>query len=145
MRGQFHSGSYRSLIYMCTNVGFVNSSMSVAPLIACIPGAFFQQANARSHVAKIVREFCSAQHMQLLPWPAYSPDMSPIVPLWDLVGPAASKDELLLRIQVIWNSLLQADIQNMFDSMPRHIAALIVAHGGYTKYRYRTLNIVFLL
>ncbi|GFY25322.1 transposable element Tcb2 transposase [Trichonephila clavipes] len=46
-----------------------------------------------------------AKHMQLLPWPAYSPDMSPIEHLWDLVGwrfaqdppPAASKDELLLR------------------------------------------------
>ncbi|GFV94792.1 hypothetical protein TNCV_1027901 [Trichonephila clavipes] len=45
--------------------------------------------------------------MQLLLWPAYSPDMSPIEHVWDLVGrrlardprPAASKDELLLRIQ----------------------------------------------
>ncbi|GFX98710.1 transposable element Tcb1 transposase [Trichonephila clavipes] len=56
--------------------------------------------------------------------PAYSPDMSPIEHVWDLVGrrlsrdprPAASKDELLLRIQAIWNSLPQADIQNLFDS-----------------------------
>ncbi|GFT80391.1 uncharacterized protein TNCV_2184491 [Trichonephila clavipes] len=30
--------------------------------------------------------------------------------------PAASKDEVLLRIQAIWNSLPQADIQNLFDS-----------------------------
>ncbi|GFS48403.1 hypothetical protein TNCV_2297421 [Trichonephila clavipes] len=45
--------------------------------------------------------------MQLLPWPAYSPDMSPIEHVWNLVGwrlardssPAASNDELLLRIQ----------------------------------------------
>ncbi|GFV91112.1 transposable element Tcb1 transposase [Trichonephila clavipes] len=80
--------------------------------------------------------------MQLLPWPAYSPDMSPIEHVWDLVGrrlardprPAASKDELLLRIQAIWNSLPQADIQNLFDSMPRRIAALIAARTGYTKY-----------
>ncbi|GFT19465.1 hypothetical protein TNCV_2533701 [Trichonephila clavipes] len=48
-----------------------------------------------------------AQYMQLLPRPAYSPDMSPIKHVWDLVGrclardpcPAASKDELLLRMQ----------------------------------------------
>ncbi|GFU94860.1 transposable element Tcb2 transposase [Trichonephila clavipes] len=40
-----------------------------------MPGAIFQQDNARLHVAKTVRDFCSAQ---LLPWPAYSPDMSPI-------------------------------------------------------------------
>ncbi|GFX54334.1 transposable element Tcb2 transposase [Trichonephila clavipes] len=50
-------------------------------------------------VAKTVRDFCSAQRMQLLLWLAYSPDMSPIEHVWDLVGlrlardlrPAASK------------------------------------------------------
>ncbi|GFV69631.1 transposable element Tcb1 transposase [Trichonephila clavipes] len=46
-------------------------------------------------------------------WPAYSTDMSPMEPVWDLVGrrlardprPAASKDELLLRIQAITSDL----------------------------------------
>ncbi|GFW23922.1 transposable element Tcb2 transposase [Trichonephila clavipes] len=65
-----------------------------------------RQDNARPHVAKAVRDFCSAQHMQLLPWPVYSPDMSLIEHVWDLVGwrlardprPEASKDELLLHI-----------------------------------------------
>ncbi|GFV13118.1 transposable element Tc1 transposase [Trichonephila clavipes] len=41
-------------------------------------GAIFQQTNARPHIANTFRDFCSAQHMQLLPWPAYSSDMSPI-------------------------------------------------------------------
>ncbi|GFV70678.1 transposable element Tc1 transposase [Trichonephila clavipes] len=98
-----------------------------------IPGAIFQQDNALPHVAKTVRDFCSAQHMQPLPRPANSPDMLPIEHVWDLVGrrlardpcPAASKDELWLRVQAIWNSFPQAHIQNMFDSMPRRIAALI--------------------
>ncbi|GFX66401.1 transposable element Tcb1 transposase [Trichonephila clavipes] len=80
--------------------------------------------------------------MQLLPWPAYSPDMFPTERVWDLVGwrlardPrfTASKDELLLHMQAIWNFLPQADIQNLFDIMPRHFAALIAARGGYIKY-----------
>ncbi|GFW71576.1 hypothetical protein TNCV_2310111 [Trichonephila clavipes] len=101
-----------------------------------------RQDNARSHVAKTVRDLCLAQHMQLLPWPAYSLDMSPIEHVWYWVGrrltrdphSAASKDEPLLHIQTIWNSLPQADIQNLFDSMPRRIAALIAERGGYTKY-----------
>ncbi|GFX83555.1 transposable element Tcb1 transposase [Trichonephila clavipes] len=78
--------------------------------------------------------------------------MSPIEHVWDLVGrrlfrdvlPAASKDELLLRIQAIWNSLPQADIQNLFDSMPRHIAILTAACAGYTKCWFRALDIVFI-
>ncbi|GFV50087.1 transposable element Tcb1 transposase [Trichonephila clavipes] len=68
--------------------------------------------------------------------------MSPIEHVWDLVGrrlthvlrPAASKDELLRRIQAIWNSFSQADIEIMFDSMTYRIAALIPGCGGYTKY-----------
>ncbi|GFX47138.1 transposable element Tc1 transposase [Trichonephila clavipes] len=68
--------------------------------------------------------------------------MSPIEHVWDFVGrrltrdprPAASNDELWLPIQAIWNSLPQADIQNLFYSMPRRVAALTAARGSYTKY-----------
>ncbi|GFX29746.1 transposable element Tcb2 transposase [Trichonephila clavipes] len=69
----------------------------------------WKKHNARPHVAKMVRDFCSAQHMQILPWPAYSPYIPPIEHVWDLVDTrlardprlAASKDELLLRMQAI--------------------------------------------
>ncbi|GFW97178.1 hypothetical protein TNCV_631831 [Trichonephila clavipes] len=40
-----------------------------------IPGVM--QDNAHPHAAKTVRDFCLAQHMQLLPWTAYSPHMLP--------------------------------------------------------------------
>ncbi|GFT90345.1 transposable element Tcb1 transposase [Trichonephila clavipes] len=98
-------------------------------------------------------EAVGSRHIQLPLWQAYSPDRSPIEHVWDLFGrrlardsfPAASKDELLLRIQAIWTSLQLADIQNLFDSMPRRVAALIATHGSNTKYRFRTLNIVILL
>ncbi|GFV35066.1 transposable element Tcb1 transposase [Trichonephila clavipes] len=57
-----------------------------------IPGAIFLKDNARPHVAKIVRDFFSVQHIQLLPWPAYSADMSPIEHVWDLVGRRLAHD-----------------------------------------------------
>ncbi|GFW35680.1 transposable element Tcb2 transposase [Trichonephila clavipes] len=80
--------------------------LEVVPFLQNIPGSIFQQDNPRLHVAKTVRDFCSARHMQLLPWPAYSPDTSPVEHVWDLVvrrlsrdpRPAASKGELLLCI-----------------------------------------------
>ena len=110
----------------------------VIPFLQYIHEAIFQQNNARPQVSKTDRDFFSAQHMQLFPWPVYSPDMSPIEHMWDLVGrnlcPAASKHELWLRIQAIWNFFLQADIQNLVDSMPRRIAAFIKIRGNYTKY-----------
>ncbi|GFV85548.1 transposable element Tc1 transposase [Trichonephila clavipes] len=80
--------------------------LEVVPFLQGMSGAIFKQNNERRHVAKTVRDFCSSLHMQLLLWSAYSPDMSPTEHVWDLVGrclardlrPAASKDELLLRI-----------------------------------------------
>ena len=74
--------------------------------------------------------------MKLLLWSSYFPDMSPIEHVWDLVGGsrlAVPKDELLLLIEAIWNFLPQADIQNLFDSIPRRIAAITGARGGNTK------------
>ncbi|PRD22380.1 UNVERIFIED_CONTAM: tc1a [Trichonephila clavipes] len=89
-----------------------------------IPGPIFRQENARSHIVKTVRDFCSAQHMQLLPWSAYSPDMLPIEHVWVwLVGVS-----LVIRVPQLQN------IQNLFDCMPRRIAVLIAARGGCTKY-----------
>ena len=39
----------------------------VVPFLLGIIGAIFQQDKARAHVTKTVRDFCSSQHMQLLP------------------------------------------------------------------------------
>ena len=43
-----------------------------------------QHDNARRpHVARICTQFLEAENVSVLPWPAYSPDMSPIKPVWD--------------------------------------------------------------
>ena len=43
----------------------------------------FQQDNARPHVAWVVRDSLIQQNVDLLPWPAVSPDLSPIEHVWD--------------------------------------------------------------
>ena len=42
----------------------------------------FQQDNASCHTAKIVKRYFNEENIQLLPWPAVSPDLSPIEHLW---------------------------------------------------------------
>ena len=89
--------------------------------------------------------------MQLLPWSAYWPDMSPSELVWNLIGrhlardpcPLVSKDEFWLRMQIIWNSLPQTDLENLFDAMSHRIAILIAVRSFYTKYWFRTLNFPF--
>jgi hypothetical protein len=43
----------------------------------------FQQDNAQPHAAQVVRDYLTQQHVDLLPWLAVSPDLSPIEHVWD--------------------------------------------------------------
>ncbi|XP_071039863.1 fatty acyl-CoA reductase 1 [Parasteatoda tepidariorum] len=60
-------------------------------------------------VIRTVQSFLASRQVQLLPWPAYSLDISPIEHVWDFSGrrltrdhrPVASTDELWVRIQTI--------------------------------------------
>ncbi|GFS79298.1 transposable element Tc1 transposase [Trichonephila clavipes] len=62
------------------------------PFLQGLPGAVFQQDNVRPHVAKTVKSYLDSQQVQLHPWPAYSPDMSPIEHVWDIVGGRLARD-----------------------------------------------------
>ncbi|GFT89602.1 DDE_3 domain-containing protein [Trichonephila clavipes] len=48
----------------------------VGPFLNGLPGAIFQQDNARPHTARVAQDF--PRHFQILPWPARSPDLSPV-------------------------------------------------------------------
>ena len=82
----------------------------VLPLHQATPHAIFQQDNARPHVIRIVQAFFQRRRVSLLPWPARSPDLSPIEHVWDMVGrrlirqgpPAPTLDALWTRIQPPW-------------------------------------------
>ncbi|GFX40269.1 transposable element Tcb1 transposase [Trichonephila clavipes] len=48
----------------------------VGPFLNGLPGAIFQQDNVRPHTARVAQDFL--RHFQTLPWPARSPDLSPV-------------------------------------------------------------------
>ncbi|GFX84830.1 transposable element Tcb2 transposase [Trichonephila clavipes] len=53
----------------------------VGPCLNGLPGAIFQQDNARPHTARVAQDFL--RPFQTLLWPARSPDLSPVEPVWD--------------------------------------------------------------
>ncbi|GFX98338.1 transposable element Tcb1 transposase [Trichonephila clavipes] len=95
--------------------------------------AIFQQDNARPHVARIVQRFFVNHQIELLPWPARYPDLSPIENMWSMVAPrltqitppAAAPDPLWQLVEAAWSAVPQEHIKSLFESMPRHVAAVI--------------------
>ncbi|GFW01622.1 transposable element Tcb1 transposase [Trichonephila clavipes] len=57
----------------------------VLPYLQGLATAIFQQDNARPHVARIVQGFFVNYQIELLPWPARCPDLSPIENMWSMI------------------------------------------------------------
>ena len=100
----------------------------------------FQQDNATCHVSKYSREFFRENNVELLDWPAQSPDMNPIEHVWSYISirlaekDIKNKKQLWEEIREIWNTIPLSYIRSLYDSIPRRCAAVIRAKGSWTKY-----------
>ncbi|GFY44454.1 transposable element Tcb2 transposase [Trichonephila inaurata madagascariensis] len=73
-----------------------------------------------------------------LPWPARSPDLSPVDHVWDQLKrqmPSChSVHDLELAVQDLWAHLPQDNIRCLINSIPDRVAACIAAGGGPPRY-----------
>ncbi|GFX52737.1 transposable element Tcb2 transposase [Trichonephila clavipes] len=108
----------------------------VEPFLNGLPGAIFQQDNARPHTARVAQDFL--RHFQTLPWPARSPDWSPVEHVWDQLKwqmPSChSVHDLEVAVQDLWSHLPQDNIRCLINSMPNRVVACIATGGGPTLY-----------
>ncbi|UYV72727.1 hypothetical protein LAZ67_10000417 [Cordylochernes scorpioides] len=100
------------------------------PYLQGVPNALYQQDNARPHTARISQQ--ALQDVQMLPWPPYSPDLSPIEHVWDIIGrrlhalpQPRSENELWQMVEREWRAIPQDAIRTLIDSLPRRVAACI--------------------
>jgi hypothetical protein len=102
----------------------------------------FQQDNDPKHKSKKAKEWLEEHEMEVLLWPANSPDLNSIEHLWTYVkdrlkeyeGPPSGVLELWKRVENVWNDIPPEVCQNLIESMPRRIQAVIKAKGRWTKY-----------
>ena len=99
-------------------------------------GGTFQQDNARPHVARDNMDYLRRHNVDKLPWPALSPDLSPIEHLWDQLDRRVRRrrqqphtlNELRAALTEEWQRIPQMTINR------RRCVAVINSRGGFTRY-----------
>lgn len=78
--------------------------------------------------------------VQVLDWPAQSPDLNPIEKLWNDLDKAlmlqkpSNLDETEAYLIRVWGEITAQRCEKLVDSMPRRCAAVIKNKGYPTKY-----------
>ena len=98
--------------------------------------------NAPCHTAEVVKTKINELEIEVLDWPAYSPDLNPIENLWSYVvrkiyanGKTFDNiDALWEAIQDCWDNIPQKIIKNLVKSMQQRMISLLENGGKSLKY-----------
>lgn len=100
----------------------------------------FQQDNDPKHTANTVKEYLKNQNIELLEWPAQSPDLNPIENLWSIIERdisdrvVSTEGELFKLIENAWKNIPVKVLNRLVESMSSRCKAVIESKGMPTKY-----------
>lgn len=100
----------------------------------------FQHDNDPKHTSKIVKEWLLYNVPHMLQTPPQSPDLNPIENLWDILDQQVrlreikNKEQLVTALTEEWAKIKPNITENLINSMPRRLQAVIDANGYPTKY-----------
>jgi transposase len=102
----------------------------------------YEQDNAAIHTSRVTKQWFQDEGIEVLDWPACSPDPNPIENLWGIIVRQVyaqnrqfdSTSDLKKAIQETWDSIDQETLRNLVESMQNRIYQVINRSGGMTDY-----------
>ena len=101
----------------------------------------FQQDNAPPHKALITRQFFLDNEIEVMEWPATSPDLNIIENLWAYLknkigksGPPTSIPDLVKSATDLWKKVTPEHCSRLALSLPKRLLEVKAARGGNTSY-----------
>jgi hypothetical protein len=105
----------------------------------------FQQDNASYHASAETMAFFTRRGIDVMGWPARSPDLNPIENLWGIITSRVyfregrrvffnSIKSLWEAIEREWKALTLETLQNLVNSMQRRMECVICSDGDWIEY-----------
>lgn len=106
----------------------------------------FQDDNAPCHASAKTKSWKEHNSVEILPWPAQSPDLNPIENLWNILEKSirkrikkydstlTNKNNFFTALKEEWYKIEEDKLTQLVTSMPNRINAVIKSKGYPTKY-----------
>lgn len=102
----------------------------------------FQQDNASIHTSKAMMTWFRADGINIMSWPARSPDLNPIENLWGILARRvyvngrqfATVGELKTAIKEEWSKIGEDILHTLINSMSNRVFNVILKNGGQIDY-----------
>ena len=148
--GCFHSNIKGPGIFWEKDWGTINQYTYQAHTVPVIegwmrmnPGLKFMQDKAPGHNAKGTVEELEERGIEIIEWPAFSPDLNPIESLWNEMKDWISAtyidrnvplDEIRRQVKEAWEAIGEETLEELLQTMPQRCQAVIDANGMHTKW-----------